>query len=246
MRNLSESSQAQDSCSSGNFTARNGVEAEVVGSLTERGFRQRLCRAIKWWLGPVYGPLKSSLLKSLCRTGTLTRFCPQFTPVKLHLGCGEKYLEGYLNIDLFNKTADIHADCCELSFLKDASVTHILCEHVLEHLSRDQGWKALKEWARVLALGGELELEVPDLLWCIENFASSSEDARYGGEYELQGAIAALYGMQTSPGQFHKFGYSPEYLKKCVEANHLRVVSLKCYITPHPCRSIRILARREA
>jgi len=166
-------------------------------------------------------------------------------PIKLHLGCGDRYAKGFLNLDLVSATADINADCVRLGFLKDRSVSYILVEHMLEHLSRREGLSALKEWARLLIPGGIVEIEVPDVVWCLENFLGKTESERYDGEYMRQGAIAAIYGMQTDPGHFHKFGYTKEYLIECLKVCGFGARSVKTYMSFHPCRSIRVTAVKD-
>jgi predicted SAM-dependent methyltransferase len=195
----------------------------------------------RWILGDRYYRLKSVIQRTGYRVGFL-RVTP---PVKLHLGCGSRHIDAYLNIDLLSGVADIQADCCRLGFLKDGIADHVLVEHMLEHLSRREALAALREWARLLCPGGVLDVEVPDLIWCLENFLQAPLSQRYQGPYENQGAIASLYGLQSNPGQFHKFGYTKEYLADCIESCGLTVQEVKLYMTYHPCRSIRIRAWKE-
>jgi predicted SAM-dependent methyltransferase len=184
--------------------------------------------------------LKSFAQRAAIRVG-LWKF---ESPVRLHLGCGSRNLPGFVNIDLLSGAADVLADCTRLGFLRSGSVTHILVEHMLEHLSREQSALALREWARVLQPGGVLEVEVPDLIWCMENFLVASEEDRYRHLYEGRGAVASIYGLQTNPGQFHRFGYTAEHLEDCVRACGLDVFDTKIYMTYHPCRSVRVYARK--
>jgi hypothetical protein len=191
-------------------------------------------------LGNYVFVVKARLQQAGIRTGL--RRLP--TPLRLHLGCGSRHLEGYVNIDLLSGLADLLADCTRLTFIPSASVSHILVEHMVEHLSRAEALAALREWTRVLEPGGVLEIEVPDVLWCIENFLATPDEERYAILYEGKGAVAALYGLQTNPGQFHKFGYTPAHLADCVRGCGLEVTELKTHMTAHPCRAIRIWAKK--
>ncbi len=192
-------------------------------------------------LGSSYDRLKSTVQ----RTAYRARLWKLPSPVKLHLGCGNRHLDGFVNIDLLSGVADVLADRTCLTFIRSDTVSHILVEHMLEHLGRSQAQAALREWSRVLKPGGVLEIEVPDVIWCLENFLAAPAAERYRVAYEDKGAIASIYGLQTNPGQFHKFGYTPEHLSECVSACGLEVIDVKLHMTYHPCRSIRIWGRKK-
>jgi hypothetical protein len=73
---------------------------------------------------------------------------------------------------------------------------------------------------------------------------ATPERERYESLYEGKGAIAAVYGLQTNAGQFHKFGYTPEHLAGCMRDCGLEVQAVKLHMTAHPCRAIRVWARK--
>ena len=83
--------------------------------------------------------------------------------MKLHLGCGQRFIEGWIHIDALDS---LHIDhVCEiddLSFISDSTVDLIYASHVLEHFTRSRTWDVLKEWVRTLKPGGTLRLAVPD------------------------------------------------------------------------------------
>ncbi|HTY40183.1 MAG TPA: glycosyltransferase, partial [Candidatus Paceibacterota bacterium] len=88
--------------------------------------------------------------------------------VRLHLGCGEKYLEGYVNIDfpegehtVMKPKADLVADIRTLSYPEN-SVDEIRSHHVFEHFSRAEALKLLSRWRKWLKPGGLLVVETPD------------------------------------------------------------------------------------
>lgn len=88
--------------------------------------------------------------------------------VKLHLGCGEKYLEGYINIDyppsehtVMTVKADIYQDIRTLEY-NDNSVDEIRNHHLFEHFPRAEALKLLADWRRWLKPGGKLLIETPD------------------------------------------------------------------------------------
>ena len=76
--------------------------------------------------------------------------------MKLHLGCGERYLEGYTHIDLadFEKHIDHKMPVDNLSIFENNSIDEIYASHVVEYFDRDEVKLLLKEWNRVLIDGG--------------------------------------------------------------------------------------------
>lgn len=90
-------------------------------------------------------------------------------PLRLHLGCGEIYLDGYVNIDyppdyhsVMKPKADIFADIKQLRF-PDNCVDEIRLHHVFEHFNRVEALGMLIRWHRWLRVGGVLHIETPDL-----------------------------------------------------------------------------------
>lgn len=83
--------------------------------------------------------------------------------MKLHLGCGKKYIEGYVHIDTIPYDHIDHVASIEsLPFIEDNSADIIYACHVLEHFKRKQTLSVLKEWYRVIKPGGVLRVSVPD------------------------------------------------------------------------------------
>lgn len=84
--------------------------------------------------------------------------------IKLHLGCGKRYLKGYVHIDLADYPhIDYTHDVRRLPMFKDRSVGLIYASHVLEYFDRSEVTAVLREWHRVLKKGGILRVAVPDL-----------------------------------------------------------------------------------
>lgn len=85
--------------------------------------------------------------------------------VKLHLGCGSVYKEGWINIDKRTDGVklDLNFDLCKSLPFEDGSVDFIFNEHFLEHLSVEQGVFFLKECFRVLKKGGVLRIAMPHI-----------------------------------------------------------------------------------
>lgn len=100
--------------------------------------------------------------------------------LKLHLGCGEKYLEGYVNIDfpegehtVMKPKADIEADIRTLSYPEN-SVDEIRSHHMFEHFTRAEALKLLSRWRGWLKPDGLLVIETPDFATSSSLYLSSS------------------------------------------------------------------------
>lgn len=83
--------------------------------------------------------------------------------LKLHLGCGTRYIPGFVHVDLVDLPhVDYKIDCKDLSIFKTESVDLIYACHLLEHFNRHEVENVLQEWYRVLIKGGILRISVPD------------------------------------------------------------------------------------
>lgn len=91
--------------------------------------------------------------------------------MRLHLGCGKRKLDGWLNCDLHD--SDMDMDIRELPF-QDESADAILAVHVCEHFYLHDILGVLKEWRRVLKPEGKMALELPCLDKVIWHFMNGS------------------------------------------------------------------------
>jgi predicted SAM-dependent methyltransferase len=106
--------------------------------------------------------------------------------MKLHLGCGTKYLPGFTHIDIAEFSHIDHiSNIDNLSFISDASVEQIYSSHAFEYFDRNQASGVLLEWNRVLRPGGCLYLTVPDIQALI---------AIYSETKNLNSIIGPLFG----------------------------------------------------
>jgi predicted SAM-dependent methyltransferase len=102
-------------------------------------------------------------------------------PARLHIGCGQQSLPGWINIDNqglpgVDQVLDVRRG------LPFSGVAAIYAEHFLEHLSLDEGLGFLRECRRVLRPDGVLRLSTPNLDWVLATHyrqgATADEDAR--------------------------------------------------------------------
>ncbi len=80
--------------------------------------------------------------------------------LRLNLGSGKKRPEGYVNVDLPGSGADVECDIRALPFA-DGVADEVMAIHVLEHIPVADVAAVVAEWARVLAPGGRMVLELP-------------------------------------------------------------------------------------
>tara|TARA_B100000029_G_C17313777_1_gene865399 strand:+ start:261 stop:797 length:537 start_codon:yes stop_codon:yes gene_type:complete len=83
--------------------------------------------------------------------------------IKLHLGCGKRFIPGYKHVDLAKfDHIDVFTSADNLSMFENDSVEEIYACHLLEYFDLNQVKDVLGEWNRVLVRGGILRLSVPD------------------------------------------------------------------------------------
>jgi hypothetical protein len=140
--------------------------------------------------------------------------------LKLHLGCGQRYLEGYVNIDFpssehsvqENSVADLHADLLGLCYPPE-SIQEVRLHHVFEHFPRPIACALLAAWHSWLQPGGVLHIEVPDFrrtALAMLNPLVSLHRLAVGERH--------LFGSHEAGWAVHCEGYSPRLLKAMLES----------------------------
>lgn len=120
----------------------------------------------------------------------------------LNLGSGVgKDFPGYDSIDVRVNGKDIR----KLDDVADGTVDEVYCSHGLEHLDCIEGQLAVHEWGRVLKPGGTLRIAVPDIAKIGQELGSTTKDPMY--------LFAMLYGSQTYPENYHRWGYTETTLR---------------------------------
>lgn len=140
--------------------------------------------------------------------------------MKLHLGCGQKYIDGYINIDFpstehtVQKTsvADEFHNLYELTY-KNNTIEEIRLHHVFEHFDRSTVCAFMAGWSSWLKIGGKLQIEVPDFeLTFRKNFSSFNRHKHEGV------ALRHIFGSQEAGWAVHYEGYSEKLLTKLFKA----------------------------
>lgn len=82
--------------------------------------------------------------------------------MKLNLGCGTDYTDGWCNADIGNCRKDLHMDMESFPWpISDNTVEQILMKHVLEHAHKETFVQILREIYRVCKNDAIVHIEVP-------------------------------------------------------------------------------------
>jgi len=136
--------------------------------------------------------------------------------MKLNLGCGDKILDGYVNVDATARAGgqpDVVADITKLSeHFALSSVDEILSVHVVEHFYFWEVHALLNSWKELLKPGGLLILETPNLLSACVEILRDQRSALPG--QSGQRGMWPLYGDPSwkDPLMSHKWLYTPQTL----------------------------------
>ena len=125
--------------------------------------------------------------------------------MKLNLGCFNKKLPGFVNVDI---REDVEPDIIDNAFtlekFDDNSANIIYACHMLEHLDYNETKKALIRWYSVLKKNGLLRLAVPDMEKCCALFLLLKDKS----------VIRSMFwGSQRHPFDYHKNGWDFNSLK---------------------------------
>ena len=94
------------------------------------------------------------------------------------MGCGRNLLDGWINTD-FN-TAKFRGsdflDVTEKFPYDDNSVDYVFSEHMIEHISYQDGKFMIEESFRVLKSGGKIRISTPDLKFLINLYTEDKTD----------------------------------------------------------------------
>jgi len=137
--------------------------------------------------------------------------------MKLNIGAGGKRIDGFTGVDAVPRpAADIVAPAHSIP-LPDGCAEEIMAIHLVEHILPWELKTALAEWNRLLAPGGLLVLEMPDMIKCCKNIISGK---MRGGKHPDQLGMWGLFGdnRYEDPYMLHRWAYTFVTLSPIVEA----------------------------
>lgn len=166
--------------------------------------------------------------------------------MKLNLGCGNRHLDEFINVDMADnwckKPPDVSHDISQPLPFDDESADEIHAYHVFEHFFRYDADAILIDWVRVLKPGGLLVLELP----CLDKILNIFQHCiKTGEELPEHLTLWGLYGdpKYANPAMVHKWCYSFSELTAMMELNGLTVRSEKPQ-THQPIRDMRLEGRK--
>lgn len=156
--------------------------------------------------------------------------------LRLDIGSGGPGEDGRIGVDQFAPNADVQAPMENLPY-DDDSVDEIYSSHALEHIPKHRVTITLREWYRVLRVGGILILRVPDLEYCCREWLKNPSDVEFG--------LDRIFGNQEHEGQFHKTGFTHQTIYNYLVQVGFSIMKLH-FIWSHQQQTIEVIARKGA
>jgi predicted SAM-dependent methyltransferase len=121
-------------------------------------------------------------LRRTRRGPLIDRYLQEHAVRKLHLGAAENVKSCWLNTDLhgYGRGGElVYLDVRRQFPLPDASFDFVFSEHMLEHLTYDEGQRCLRECLRVLRPGGTIRTATPSLERLARLYGGGEAEERY-------------------------------------------------------------------
>jgi SAM-dependent methyltransferase len=102
---------------------------------------------------------------------------PPGPELRLHLGCGDIDVPGFVNID-GRPMPHVHLvqPLNQLSRFASNSASLVYASHCLEHYGHGELLSVLREWCRVLKPGGVVRISVPDFNHVVDMYLDQGRD----------------------------------------------------------------------
>ncbi len=158
---------------------------------------------------------------------------------KLHLGCGDKIIPNFTNIDIRPmKGVDLVEDISNLNQINNDSIELIYACHVLEHFGRREYLKVLSRWFEVLNSGGVLRLAVPDFEKVVKHYTENKDLKKimgfmYGGQTYEQNYHYCTWDFQSLSEDLKSIGFKKVYRYNWRETEHSEIDDFSQAYLPH-------------
>jgi predicted SAM-dependent methyltransferase len=192
------------------------AEERLEDDKQRRGFLSRL----KYRCAELIGRERANRLSSPYHDWVARRHTSQRlsslpgTGLCINLGCGYHPFPGWVNVDIARgPQVDIVWDLRRGLPFHDGSCSAIFSEHVIEHLSREDGELLLRECYRALQQGGVLRVSTPDAGRYLRSYAGDGEFLRHSSFSEpMTTPLDRINQMMREYGQ-HLWVYDTDSLQ---------------------------------
>lgn len=111
-------------------------------------------------------------------------YLSQSASPRLHIGCGDNHLAGWLNTELNPGADEIYLDATKPFPFPDRSFDLIYSEHMIEHIPYDSARRMAAECCRVLKPAGTIRVVTPDMAF-LRSLLDGSDDPRRAAYFEF-------------------------------------------------------------
>lgn len=144
----------------------------------------------------------------------------------LNVGCGSRtyieYPKGYVCTNMDEREdldgLSLAGDVTKLIAFDNEYFDYILASDILEHFPLKKTVDILREWCRVLKIGGNIEFRVPNLVEICKHYAQHSDATHVSW---------LLYGGQDYPGNFHYICFDRKMLTELCATVGLDVIEYR-------------------
>jgi predicted SAM-dependent methyltransferase len=146
---------------------------------------------------------------------------------KLHIGCGNNLLNGWLNSDFYPTTEGVlYLDATKPFPFEDGVFRYVFSEHMIEHIDYRQGIGMLAECFRVLGPGGTVRVSTPDFSFLVALCVREKSDRQrqyihwaiqsFVPEAPVEEDVFVVNNFVRNWG--HRFIYSEGVLRRALES----------------------------
>ena len=98
--------------------------------------------------------------------------------------------------------------------VEDNTFEEVLAHSVLEHISKWDYPRFLKEWYRILQVGGRIRISVPDMYLVAKDLIRAVQSKN---QQAIKGTINLIYGEQNYSENVHRWGWTEESLSEALK-----------------------------
>lgn len=124
-------------------------------------------------------------------------------PKFLNVGCGYDKRTGFLNVDMDpNCQPDLLIKDNDFSVLPRRYFDKLIAYDVLEHIHRSETPNALLEWADLMSIDAQVEVETSNVLAIVDLMRANNSYANHAN------CTIYMYGNQMHAGDYHLTGFT--------------------------------------